>query len=82
MLWDQAIVRNTYKLHPDQQFDSTTVVAVSSDHIAAGVSASGIGGTPHYFDLQGNEIWSRHVDSAILSVNFDSGGSTISTLTN
>jgi hypothetical protein len=67
---------------PDQQFESTAVVSVSSDHIAAGVSASGISGTLYYFDLQGNEVWSRQVDSAILSVNFDSGGSTISTLTN
>ncbi len=67
---------------PDQQFDSTTDVAVSSDHIAAGVSASDYSGTLYYFDLRGNEIWSRHLDSAILSVNFDSGGSTISTLTN
>ncbi len=67
---------------PDQQFDSTTDVAVSSDHIAAGVSASDYSGTLYYFDLRGNEIWSRHLDSAILSVNFDSEGSTISTLTN
>ncbi|OLB69791.1 hypothetical protein AUI06_08190 [archaeon 13_2_20CM_2_52_21] len=74
VLWNFSI--------PDQQFDSTTDVAVSSGHVAAGVSASGFSGTLYYFDLQGNEIWSRHLDSAILSVNFDSGGSTISTLTN
>ncbi len=67
---------------PDQQFDSTTALAVSEGHIAAGVSASGYNGTMHYLDLQGNLIWSRHVDSAVLSVNFDNGGSAISVLTN
>ncbi len=67
---------------PDQQFDSTTALAVSDRHIAAGVSASGYSGTMYYLDMQGNQIWSRHVNSAVLSVNFDNGGSTISIQTN
>ena len=67
---------------PDQQFDSTTALAVSDGHIAAGVSASGYSGTIYYLDMQGNLIWSRHVNSAVLSVNFDNGGSTISIQTN
>jgi len=67
---------------PDQQFDSTTTLAVSDGHIAAGVSASGYSGTMYYLDMQGNQIWSRHVNSAVLSVNFDNGGSTISIQTN
>jgi hypothetical protein len=67
---------------PEQQFDSTNAVAVSNGHIAAGVSVSGYNGTLYCLDLQGDMIWSRHVDSAVLNVSFDNGGSTISMQTN
>ena len=63
---------------PDQVFGSTSDLAVSGGHIAAGVEDTGYNGTVLYFDLQGSLLWSKHVDTAILSVNFDNGGSAIS----
>lgn len=77
MLWNYTI--------PDQQFDSTSSLAVSDGHIAAGVTgvtASGTNGNVDYLDLQGNLIWSRHVNSGVFNVNFDNGGSSISIQTN
>lgn len=69
-LWNYSI--------PDQIFGSTSDLAVSPGHIAAGVEATGYNGTLLYLDLQGSLLWSKHVDTAILSVNFDNGGSAIS----
>jgi hypothetical protein len=63
---------------PDEIFGSTSDLAVSGGHIAAGVEATGYNGTLLYFDLQGSLLWSKHVDTAILTVNFDNGGSAIS----
>ena len=67
---------------PDQQFGSTSTLAVSNGHIAAGVASSGFNGTLLLYDLKGNVIWSRPVDSDILSVSFENGGSTIYAQTN
>ena len=63
---------------PDEIFGSTSDLAVSGGHVAAGVEATGYNGTVLYFDLQGSLLWSKHVDTAILRVNFDNGGSAIS----
>jgi PQQ-like domain len=62
---------------PDEIFGSISDLAVLGGHIAAGVEATGHNGTLLYFDLQGSLIWSKHVDTAILSVNFVDGGSAI-----
>ena len=63
---------------PDEIFGSTSDLAVSGGHIAAGVEAAAYNGTVLYFDSQGSLLWSRHVDTAILGVSFDNGGSAIS----
>ena len=63
---------------PDEIFGSTSDLAVSGGHVAAGVEATRYNGTLLYFDLQGSLLWSKHVDTAILRVNFDNGGSVIS----
>jgi PQQ-like domain len=67
---------------PNQIFVSTTSLAVSNGHIATGVSSSGWDGTFLYYDLQGNLIWSKPVNSAILNVDFENDGSTIYVETN
>jgi hypothetical protein len=63
-------------------FGSTDTVSVSNGLIAAGVANSGFNGTLLCYDLHGGLVWSRHVDSDILSVNFENNGSTIFIETN
>ena len=73
-LWNVSI--------PEGTFDSGSSLAVTNGLIAAGVSTSGVSGTLLCFNLQGSAIWSRHIDSAILNVNFEANGSTILAVTN
>lgn len=63
-------------------FDSSNSLAVSDDHIAAGTTVTGYSGTLYYLDLSGHQIWSRHVDSAILDVQFIAYGRAMSVHTN
>ena len=67
---------------PDYGFDCGDCLATSNGHLAAGLSVSGYNGTVAYYDLQGNLVWSRYVDSAILMIAFENGGSTIYARTN
>jgi hypothetical protein len=67
---------------PDQIVVSGSDLAVSAGHMAAGLSWDGYNGTVAYYDLQGNFVWSKHVDSAILNVSFEDGGSAILAQTN
>ncbi len=67
---------------PDQIVVSGSALAISGGHIAFGISNDGYNGTVAYYDLQGNLVWSKHVDSAILGLSFEDGGSTILTTTN
>jgi hypothetical protein len=67
---------------PDQIVVSGSALAVSGGHITFGVSYDGYNGTVAYYDTQGNLVWSRHVDSAILGLSFEGGGSIILATTN
>ena len=67
---------------PAGGFGSTDTVSVSDGLIAAGVANSGFNGTLLCYDLHGSLVWSRHVDSDILSVNFENNGSSILIETN
>jgi len=67
---------------PSQFFDSTDSLTYSNGFLAAGLTVSGYNGTVSYYDLKGNLVWSRYVDSAILQVSFQDNGSTIYAQTN
>jgi hypothetical protein len=67
---------------PDYDFDCGDCLATSGGHLVAGLSVSGYNGTVAYYDLQGNLVWSRYVDSAIIMIAFENGGSTIYAQTN
>src|SRR6266702_5795314 len=71
-----------YSINDSSTFDSTRSIAVSNNHIAAGTTVSGYNGTLHYMDFSGNQAWSRHINSAILGIDFIENGLEISVQTN
>ena len=71
VLYDnQGRVLWRHSINDSSIFDGSNVLAVWSDHIVAGTSFSGYNGTLYYLDFSGNLVWSSHVDSAVLSVDF------------
>ncbi len=79
---DQGKILWKYSINDSSIFDSTRSLAVSNSHIAAGTTVSGYNGTLHYMDFSGNQVWSRHINSAILGVDFIENGLEISVQTN
>jgi len=79
---DQGKILWKYSINDSSTFDSTRSLAVSNSHIAAGTTVSGYNGTLHYMDFSGNQVWSRHINSAILGVDFIENGLEISVQTN
>jgi hypothetical protein len=67
---------------PNQIIDSTGSLAFLNGQIALGVSVSGYQGTLFCYNLQGQMVWSKPVDSAILNVKFQNNGTTIYAETN
>ncbi len=79
---DQGKILWKYSINDSSTFDSTRSIAVSNNHIAAGTTVSGYNGTLHYMDFSGNQAWSRHINSAILGIDFIENGLEISVQTN